>query len=98
MMKYFVFWAVFVALQVPGIVFGQDVGEPAPPLAVSAWIKGPPVTIQPGTNIYVVEIWSSKSVGSRLGVTNLNMVQKRYETNGVVVVGISDEPAAWLPN
>jgi hypothetical protein len=67
------------------------IGEPAPPLTIKEWIAGKPVTIQPGTNIFLLEIWNSTSLASRACVTNLNHVQKRFQSNGVVVVGISDE-------
>ncbi len=69
------------------------VGDPAPPLNVSEWIKGGPVVIKPGTNIYVVEIWETKSAPCRASITNFNDIQMRYKDKGVVVVAVSDEPA-----
>lgn len=72
------------------------IGEPAPPLNVSAWIKGQPVEVKPGTNIFVVEIWNTTSAGSRAAITNLNNLQQRYQNKGVVVLGISDEPAGKI--
>ncbi len=77
----------------PNIGLGGMIGEPAPPLNVNEWIKGGPVEVKPGTNIYVVEIWNTSGLGCRDCITNLNNLQKRFKTNGVVVVGISDEPA-----
>jgi alkyl hydroperoxide reductase subunit AhpC len=72
------------------------VGEPAPPLNVSEWVKGQPVEIKPGTNIFVLEIWNSTSKSCLASITNLNALQARYQTNGVVVLGVSDEGAAKL--
>lgn len=72
------------------------IGDTAPPLNVSEWIKGQPVEVKPGTNIYVVEIWQSSDPTSRGAITNLTAIQNRYRTNGVVVVAVSDEPAGKL--
>jgi alkyl hydroperoxide reductase subunit AhpC len=51
------------------------------------------VEVKPGTNIYVVEIWNASSLACRAAITNLNDLQRSFKKNGVVVVGISDEPA-----
>jgi hypothetical protein len=71
--------------------FGDELGDPAPPLTVKEWIKGGPVEIKPGTNIYVVEIWGSGGPTARTNVAKLNEIQKKYKDKGVIVVGISDE-------
>ena len=84
---------VLMACLAPNIGLGGLIGEPATPLNVNEWIKGKPVEVKPGTNIYVVEIWNTSSLACRASITNLNDLQKRFKTNGVVVVGISDEPA-----
>ena len=91
-MKYPVSLVVLMAVLAPGTGLGGLIGEPAPPLVVKEWIKGQPVEIKTGTNIYVVEIWNPSSLASRASITNLNGLQKRFKTNGVVIVGISDEP------
>jgi peroxiredoxin len=96
MMKHAVLLVVLIAGLAPGIVFGGDIGDPAPPLEVKEWIKGNPVEIKPGTNIFVVEIWQSSLPACRACITNLNNIQKSFQSNGVVVVGISDEPADKL--
>ena len=70
-----------------------QIGELAPPLAVKEWIKGKPVEITAGTNIYVVEVFASTSLASRASITNLNEIQRRFRDQGVVVVGISGESA-----
>ena len=74
-----------------GIASGGDVGEPAPPLVVKEWVKGSPVEIKPGTNIFVVEIWESSIPECRACITNLNNLQKRFEAKGVVLVAVTDE-------
>ena len=84
--------SLLVAGLIPHGVLGEMIGDPAPPVVVAEWIKGGPVTVGPGTNIFVVEIWTTTSMGSRACITNLNHLQERFKTNGVVVIGISDEP------
>jgi hypothetical protein len=85
--------AVVMAVLVPFLGWGGQIGTPAAPLTVKEWIKGNPVEVKAGTNIYVVEVFGTTSLASRASITNLNAIQKRYHDKGVVVVGISDEPA-----
>jgi hypothetical protein len=87
---------VLFASLAPRIGLAGLIGEPAPPLMVKEWLKGPPVTLKPGTNIFVVEIWGTASRANGFCITNLNRLQERYKTNGLVVVGISDEPVEKL--
>ncbi len=91
-MKHTFALVVLMAVLAPGISFGGLIGEPAPPLVVKEWIKGQPVAVKPGTNIYVLEFWSVGGPLSRAAITNLNRLQMQFKTNGVVVVGISGEP------
>src|ERR1035437_3156845 len=88
MMKYVFPLVVLMACLAPNIGLGGLIGEPAPPLNVNEWIKGKPVDVKAGTNIFVVEIWETESSTSRASITNLNDLQRRFKTNGVVVVGI----------
>src|ERR1035437_969958 len=92
MIKYALPFLVLMAVLAPGTGLGGLIGEPAPPLVVKEWIKGQPVEIKPGTNIYVVEIWQSSIPACRAAITNLNDLQKHFKTNSVVIVGIADEP------
>jgi hypothetical protein len=89
--KYVFPLAAFMVWFAPGVVFGGLVGEPAPALNVREWIKGGPVEIKPGTNIFVVEIFETRLPASRASLTNLNEFQHRFNTNGVVFVAVSDE-------
>src|ERR1035437_2774989 len=66
-------------------------GDPAPDLAVQAWIKGQPVNFKSGTNIYVL-VFCTLSRANEFAITNLNSLQKMYQDKGVVVVAISAEP------
>jgi hypothetical protein len=88
--------AVLMACLVPGIGLAGLVGEPAPALNVSTWVTGSPVEIKPGTNVYVVEIWETGSKACHAAITNLNNIQTHYRDKGVIVVGVSDEPASKI--
>jgi hypothetical protein len=92
-MKYATWLGGLLVGLAPVIGRGGQVGTPAAPLTVKEWLKGNPVEVKAGTNIYVVEIFGTTSLASRASITNLNAIQKRYQDKGVVVVGISDEPA-----
>ena len=91
MMKYAVLLVALMLGLAPGIGLGALVGDPAPPLNVSQWMTGKPVVIKPGTNIFVVAILHVSVPEGQAIVTNLNNLQDHFKTNGVVVVGVSDE-------
>ncbi len=95
-MKYAMWLGGLLAGVAPVIGRGGQIGEPAPPLTVREWIKGQPVEVKAGTNLFVVEIFNTWSLASRASITNLNAIQKRFQGQGVVVVGVSDEPAETI--
>jgi hypothetical protein len=67
-------------------------GDPAPPInTVGEWVKGRPVKIEPGTNIYVL-VFCTLSRANEFALTNLSLLQKQYQDKGVSVVVISTEP------
>jgi thiol-disulfide isomerase/thioredoxin len=68
-------------------------GDAAAPLKIKEWIKGQPVDVKDGKNIYVVEFWATWCPPCRVSIPHLTQLQKRFKDKGVVVVGISDEPA-----
>ena len=70
-------------------------GDPAPPITIKEWIKGKPVQIKAGTNIYVL-VFCTLSRANDFALTNLSNLQTIYQDKGVVVVAISDEPAEQL--
>jgi hypothetical protein len=86
-------FAAIAACLVPGAELSAQVGEPAAPIKVSEWVKGKPVEVKPGTNIFVVEIFTTWSLASQASITNLNAIQTRFKDKGVVVVAVTEEPA-----
>src|SRR5438552_5555617 len=96
---HFVAWALMLAFtSTPSRAF--DFGDSAPPLQVAEWIKGPPVNFEAGrgSNIFVVDFWTIYSAAYHYSVPYLSNLQKKYKDRGVVLVGISAEPAAKVKN
>jgi hypothetical protein len=72
-----------------------QLGDAAPPLSVTEWVKGKPVHIQPGTNFYAV-VFCTLSRANEAAITNLSGLQKKYQDRGLIVVVISDDPPTTL--
>ena len=94
--KHAVLLVGLMACFAPVSSFADKLGDPAPPLTVKEWIKGKPVDVKDGKNIYVLEFWAALSPACRAAIPKLNELQKKFKDKGVVVVGISDEPADKL--
>jgi hypothetical protein len=94
--KYGILLAILAAGLLPASASIATLGDPAPPLVVKEWIKGAPLDVNAGTNIYVVEFWASRNPDHRGIIARLNEIQKAFKDKGVRVVGISDESADKL--
>lgn len=68
-------------------------GDPAAPLSILNWVKGKPVDVKNGKNLYVVEFWATWCGPCRTSIPHLTELQKKFQDKGVVFVGVSDEPA-----
>lgn len=68
-------------------------GDMAYPLVGLTWVKGEPVSIEPG-KVTVVEFWATWCPPCRVSIPHLTALQDKYEDRGVVVVGISTEQEA----
>ena len=66
-----------------------SVGDNAPPLTVSKWVKGEKIDrLEPGQT-YVVEFWATWCGPCRVSIPHLTELQKKYKGKGVKVVGVS---------
>jgi thiol-disulfide isomerase/thioredoxin len=73
---------------------GATLGDKAPPVSIERWIKGAPVQIGPGTNLYVVEFWATWCGPCKRSIPHLTELQAKYRDRGLVIIGVSDETAA----
>lgn len=71
-----------------------ELGLPAPPLEISDWIKGKPVTLAEGLSnkVFVVEFWGTYCPPCIENIPHLTKLQKQYKDQ-VVIVSISGEDA-----
>lgn len=81
---------------IAGSARALDIGDPAPPVQVSTWVKNGPVDVAAGKgkNIYVIEFWATWCQPCLISIPHLTELQKKYRDKGVVVIGLSDEPLA----
>ena len=73
-----------------------EIGQAAPELTITKWIKNGPVSLKDGKgkNIYVVEFWATWCPPCRKSIPHLSKLQKEYKDKGLVVVGITNEDPA----
>ncbi|MCK1401920.1 TlpA family protein disulfide reductase [Bradyrhizobium sp. 4] len=65
------------------------VGSPAPSIKVDDWLRGQPVTkFEPG-KVYIIEFWATWCGPCIASMPNLVILQSKYRSNGVEVVGIA---------
>lgn len=65
------------------------VGDKAPDLTVSKWVKGDAVTGFEKGRVYVVEFWATWCGPCKTSIPHLTEVAKKFEKDGVKVIGVS---------
>ncbi|MCH7700678.1 MAG: redoxin family protein [Planctomycetes bacterium] len=70
-----------------------QIGDPAPPLLMTDWIKGDPIDMSKGVgkNVYVLEFWATWCGPCLPTFPMATALQDRYRDDGVVVVGVTSK-------
>lgn len=70
------------------------IGDKAPDLKISTWVKGEPITEFRRDQVYVVEFWATWCGPCIAGMPHVSEVQKEYKDKNVRVIGVNiwDEP------
>ena len=96
-MVYFRCFVGLLVLPAAGVLADDLIlGDKAPPLKISKWVKGDPVKLGEGERggIRVIEFWSTRCPASRASIPLLTSLQKKYAEQGVRVIGVTDEQDA----
>ncbi|MBN2561111.1 MAG: TlpA family protein disulfide reductase [Phycisphaerae bacterium] len=96
MNRYRIFLAVVLAsaMTVVGTAAPQ-IGDKAPAIKVAKWVTSQPAALPDestsGKHVFLVEFWATWLPKSLKNIPHLAGLQKKYEKDGLVVIGISNE-------
>lgn len=76
-----------------GVAHALEIGDQAPPLAVSEWLQGAPTNpaAADGEHVYLAVFWASWAGGTRAAVPPLAKLHEQFADDGLVIVAISAE-------
>jgi len=96
-------WIALVsAVTLTGISYATaiELGDPAPPLQISKWVKGKEVDLKKDRdkNVYVIEFWATWCGPCLKSIPHLSQMQAEFKDKNVTIIGVSDEtPAKVVP-
>ncbi len=68
------------------------VGDPAPPIRISEWVKGEPVTEFRKGHVYVIEFWATWCPPCKKSIPHLTELQRKHK-GAVTIIGVSAKDA-----
>lgn len=68
---------------------GPTVGDAAPALRVSEWLRGEPVSHFERGRVYVIEVWATWCGPCIYAMPHLSEVQRQYRDKGVMVIAVN---------
>ena len=85
--------AVMVLAMVGGPLWADMVGRQAPEIEAQQWMNSGPLSLKAlRGKIVVVEFWATWCGPCRQSIPHLNELHKKFSGQGVVVIGLTDEP------
>jgi thiol-disulfide isomerase/thioredoxin len=66
-----------------------SIGDKAPALEVSQWVKGDKIERLEKDQTYVVEFWATWCGPCKVSIPHLTELQKKYQDKGVKIIGVS---------
>ena len=72
------------------------VGSPAPALSVPNWVQGEFGGLKDPSKTYVVEFWATWCGPCKRSIPHLSELYNKHRSDGLVILGISDEPVATV--
>lgn len=70
---------------------GVNIGDPAPELSVTEWVKGEPINLAKGKgrHAYLIEFWATWCPPCIEMIPHITELQHKYRDQGLVIVGVS---------
>ncbi|MHC5004103.1 MAG: TlpA family protein disulfide reductase [Planctomycetota bacterium] len=68
------------------------IGDKAPPIDITHWLKGEPVKEFEDGKVYVMEFWATWCGPCRAAMPHLSELQEKFADYDVRFIGVSDEP------
>jgi len=90
--------AIVCAMGAPALAQEQTlrVGSDAPEFAVGSWIQGDIGSLSDPSKTYIVEFWATWCGPCMRSIPHLNKLYQQFRGAGLVIIGISDEPASTV--
>jgi thiol-disulfide isomerase/thioredoxin len=67
------------------------IGDNAPAVNITHWVKGEPIEAFETGKVYVVEFWATWCGPCRMSMPHITELQKQYADYDVTIMGVSDE-------